>query len=350
MQIDITRVSESKIGNYDFDKLEFGKVFTDYMMYSDFDGEKWSDYKIESLKPISMHPGTSCLHYGQAIFEGLKAYKTIDNKVNLFRLRDNVERLNRSAARLQMPQLDVDIAITAIQEYVALQKDWVPLRTQGALYLRPFMTAMDNTLRATPSITYRFMVIACPVGFYYDHPLKIKLERNFRRAATGGVGFAKAAGNYAASFYPAKLAAQQGYQQVLWTDASTNEFLEEAGTMNVFFRVNDTLITAPTSDRILDGVTRKSIIQFAEDKGIKVEVRPVKVTEIVEAAKNGELLEMFGAGTAAVISPILGFAHKDEKFELPKVENSYSSLIKKSLTDIQRNLAEDKFGWRFKIQ
>jgi branched-chain amino acid aminotransferase len=194
------------------------------------------------------------------------------------------------------------------------------------------------------------MIICSPVQAYYSGEVRVQIADKYSRSANGGVGFAKAAGNYAASFYPAKLAAQEGYQQVLWTDASNHEFLEEAGTMNVFFRINDTLLTAPTSERILDGVTRKSIIQFAEDKGIKVEVRPVRVSEIVEAARKGELLEMFGTGTAAVISPILGFAHKDEKFELPKVENSYASFIKKSITDIQRNLAEDKFSWRYEVK
>ena len=194
------------------------------------------------------------------------------------------------------------------------------------------------------------MIICSPVQAYYAGEVRVVFADKYSRAANGGVGYAKAAGNYAASFYPAKLAAEQGYQQVLWTDANNHEFLEEAGTMNVFFRVNDTLLTAPTSDRILDGVTRKSIIQFAKDKGIHVEVRNIKVDEIVAAANNGSLKEMFGAGTAAVISPILGFSHKGNSFELPKVKNNYATLIKKGITDIQRNKAEDKFGWRFEVK
>ena len=193
------------------------------------------------------------------------------------------------------------------------------------------------------------MIICSPVQAYYSGEVKVTFADKYSRSANGGVGFAKAAGNYAGSFYPTKLANKEGFQQVVWTDDSKHEFLEEAGVMNVFFRVNDTLLTAPTSDRILDGVTRKSIIQFAEDKGIKVEVRPVRVTEIVEAARKGELLEMFGAGTAAVVSPISGFSNKGESFELPKVENSYASFIKKGITDIQKNKAEDKFSWRYKV-
>lgn len=194
------------------------------------------------------------------------------------------------------------------------------------------------------------MIICSPVQAYYAGEVRVVFADKFSRAANGGVGFAKAAGNYAASFHPAKLAANQGYQQVVWTDAATHEYLEEAGTMNVFFRVGDKLLTAPTSDRILDGVTRKSIIELVKDKGIEIEVRPVSVTEIVAAAEKGELLEMFGAGTAAVISPISGFSNKDKSYELPQLVDSYASFIKKSITDIQRNKAEDKFGWRYKIQ
>ena len=194
------------------------------------------------------------------------------------------------------------------------------------------------------------MIICSPVQGYYAGEVRVVFADKYSRAANGGVGFAKAAGNYAASFYPAKLAAQEGYQQIVWTDASNHEFLEEAGTMNVFFRINDTLLTAPTSDRILDGVTRKSIIDFAKSEGINVEVRNIRVDEIVDSARKGELLEMFGAGTAVVISPISGFSNKGESFELPKVENSYASIIKKGITDIQRNLSEDKFGWRVKVQ
>ncbi len=219
-----------------------------------------------------------------------------------------------------------------------------------ALYIRPFIIATEHCISAASSNKYKFMIICSPVQSYFSGEVRVVFADEYSRAANGGVGFAKAAGNYAASFYPTRLASEQGYQQVVWTDAAQHEFLEEAGTMNVFFRVNDTLLTAPTSDRILDGVTRKSVIEVAKDEGIPVEIRNVRVSEIVEAARNGELLEMFGAGTAVVINPILGFSHQDESFELPKLANSYAATIKKRIIDIQRNKAEDKFGWRLKVE
>ena len=350
MALHIEKIKKSKISDVDFNNLKFGQVFTDHMFECDCENGKRRTPKITPYQALAFDPSAKVFHYGQAVFEGMKAYKDENNDVWLFRPDQNQERINKSAERLDMPAFPKEYFFEGLTELLKLDKEWVQKGEGNALYIRPFIIATENCVSASSSTNYKFMIICSPVQAYYAGEVRVVFADKYSRAANGGVGFAKAAGNYAASFYPAKLAAQQGYQQVLWTDASTHEYLEEAGTMNVFFRVNDTLITAPTSDRILDGVTRKSIIQFAEDKGIKVEVRPVKVTEIVEAAKKGELLEMFGAGTAAVISPILGFAHKDEKFELPKVEDSYSSLIKKSLTDIQRNLAEDKFGWRFKIQ
>ena len=350
MSLQIEKIAKSKISEVDFNSLKFGQIFTDHMFECDFENGKWQTPKIRPYQAISFMPSAKVFHYGQAVFEGMKAYKDENDAIWLFRPDQNQERINISAERLDMPAFPKDYFFEGLTELLKLDKEWIKKGGDNALYIRPFIIATENCVSASTSDQYKFMIICSPVQAYYSGEVKVTFADKYSRSANGGVGFAKAAGNYAGSFYPTKLANKEGFQQVVWTDDSKHEFLEEAGVMNVFFRVNDTLLTAPTSDRILDGVTRKSIIQFAEDKGIKVEVRPVKVTEIVEAAKKGELLEMFGAGTAAVISPILGFAHKDEKFELPKVENSYSSLIKKSLTDIQRNLAEDKFGWRFKIQ
>jgi branched-chain amino acid aminotransferase len=346
----IEKIAKSKISNVDFSNLKFGQVFTDHMFECDFENGEWQTPKIRPYQALSFDPSTKVFHYGQAVFEGMKAYKDENNDVWLFRPDQNQERINKSAERLDMPAFPKEYFFEGLTTLLKLDSEWVQKGEGNALYIRPFVIATENCVSASSSNKYKFMIICSPVQAYYAGEVRVEIADKYSRSANGGVGYAKAAGNYAASFYPAKLAAQQGYQQVLWTDASSHEFLEEAGTMNVFFRVNDTLLTAPTNERILDGVTRKSIIQFAENKGIKVEVRPIRVSEIVEAARKGELLEMFGAGTAAVISPILGFAHKGEKFELPKVENSYASFIKKSLTDIQRNLAEDKFGWRFKVQ
>ncbi|NLP59165.1 branched-chain amino acid aminotransferase [Lutibacter sp. B1] len=350
MALHIEKIAKSKISNVDFSNLKFGQIFTDHMFECDFENGEWQTPKIRPYQPISFDPSAKVFHYGQAVFEGMKAYKDDNNDVWLFRPDQNQVRINKSAERLDMPAFPKEYFFEGLNELLKLDKEWVQKGANNSLYIRPFIIATENCVSASSSNKYKFMIICSPVQAYYAGEVRVVFADKFSRAADGGVGFAKAAGNYAASFYPTRLAGKDGYQQVVWTDASKHEFLEEAGTMNVFFRVNDTLLTAPTSDRILDGVTRKSIIQLMEDEGIKVEVRKISVSEIVEAARKGELLEMFGAGTAAVISPISGFSNKGESFELPKLENSYAAHIKKRITDIQRNLAEDKFGWRYKVQ
>ncbi len=349
MALHIEKIAKSRISEVDFNNLTFGEVFTDHMFECDFENGEWQTPKIRPYQPIAFDPSAKVFHYGQAVFEGMKAYKDDNDDVWLFRPDENQKRINISAERLDMPAFPKDYFFEGLTTLLKMDSEWVKKGKDSALYIRPFIIATENCVSASTSNAYKFMIICSPVQAYYTGAVKVVFADKFSRSADGGVGFAKAAGNYAGSFYPTKLANQEGFQQVVWTDANTHEFLEEAGVMNVFFRVNDTLLTAPTSDRILDGVTRKSIIKFAEDKGLKVDVRPVRVTEIVEAARKGELLEMFGAGTAAVISPISGFSNKGEYFELPKVENSYASFIKKGITDIQKNKAEDKFGWRVKI-
>ncbi|MBT8318290.1 MAG: branched-chain amino acid aminotransferase [Lutibacter sp.] len=350
MALEIEKIAKSKIADVDFNNLKFGQIFTDHMFECDFENGEWQTPKIRPYQPLLFDPSAKVFHYGQAVFEGMKAYKDDKDDLWLFRPDENQKRINISAERLDMPAFPKDYFFEGLTTLLKMDKDWVKTGEDSALYIRPFIIATENCVSASSSNKYKFMIICSPVQAYYSGEVKVVFADKYSRSANGGVGFAKAAGNYAGSFYPTKLANQDGFQQVVWTDASTHEFLEEAGVMNVFFRVNDTLLTAPTSERILDGVTRKSIIQFAEDKGIKVDVRPVRVSEIVEAARKGELLEMFGAGTAAVISPINAFSNKGEVFDLPKIENSYASLIKKGITDIQKNKAEDKFGWRVKVQ
>jgi len=350
MALQIEKIAKSKISNIDFNNLKFGEIFTDHMFECDFENGEWQTPKIRPYQPLLFDPSAKVFHYGQAVFEGMKAYKDDNDDLWLFRPDENQKRINISAERLDMPAFPKDYFFEGLTTLLKMDKDWVKKGKDSALYIRPFIIATENCVSASTSNKYKFMIICSPVQAYYSGEVKVVFADKYSRSADGGVGYAKAAGNYAGSFYPTKLANQQGFQQVVWTDSNTHEFLEEAGVMNVFFRVNDTLLTAPTSERILDGVTRKSIIQFAEDKGINIEVRPVRVTEIVEAARKGELLEMFGAGTAAVISPISGFSNKGESFELPKIENSYATFIKKGITDIQKNKAEDKFGWRVKVQ
>lgn len=349
MALHIEKIEKSRISGVDFSNLKFGEIFTDHMFECDFENGAWQTPKIRPYQPLSFYPSAKVFHYGQAVFEGMKAYKDDNNDIWLFRPDQNQKRINISAERLDMPAFPKEYFFEGLNTLLKMDSEWVQKGGDYALYIRPFIIATEHCVAAATSNKYKFMIICSPVQSYFAGEVRVVFADKYSRAANGGVGFAKAAGNYAASFYPARLASEQGYQQVVWTDASKHEFLEEAGTMNVFFRVNDTLITAPTSDRILDGVTRKSVIQVAKDEGIHVEVRDVRVSEIVEAARKGELLEMFGTGTAVVINPILGFSNQSETFELPKVANSYAALIKKRITDIQRNRAQDKFGWRFKV-
>ncbi|MGG7035566.1 MAG: branched-chain amino acid aminotransferase [Flavobacterium sp.] len=349
MEIDIRKVSASKINTIDFDKLTFGATFTDHMFFCDYVDGKWQKPQITPYEPFTVDPSTMVFHYGQAIFEGMKAYKDENDDVWLFRPDQNFERFNKSAERMAMPAVDEDVFMSGLHQLINIDKNWVQKGNGSALYIRPFMIATGTGVMATPSPRYRFAIILSPVKSYYSGDVKVLIAEHYSRAANGGIGAAKAAGNYAGQFYPTKLANEQGFQQVIWTDDATHTKLEEAGTMNVFFRINDTLYTAPTSDRILDGITRKSLIEIAQNEGINVEVRPVLVHEIVEAVKNGTLKEIFGAGTAAVISPICGFSYKDVYYELPKVENSFGIHLKEKLTNIQNKLIEDTFGWTVKI-
>ncbi|WP_457610341.1 branched-chain amino acid aminotransferase [Lutibacter sp.] len=350
MALHIEKIAKSRISEVDFNNLQFGHEFTDHMFECDFVDGEWQTPVIKPYQPILFDPSAKVFHYGQAVFEGMKAYKDDDDQIWLFRPDQNQERINISAERLDMPAFPKDLFFEGLTTLLKIDSEWIKKGEGNSLYIRPFIIATENGISASASNRYKFMIICSPVQAYYAGEVRVVIADKYSRSANGGVGYAKAAGNYAGSFYPAKLAREKGFQQVVWTDSCTHEYLEEAGVMNVFFRVNNTLLTAPTSDRILDGITRKSIIQFLESEGINIEVRPIKVTEIVEAARKGELLEMFGAGTAAVVSPILGFSHQGENFELPKVENSYASFIKKSITAIQQNKAEDKFGWRYKVK
>jgi len=348
-EIDIIKVASSKINEVDFENLSFGNVFTDHMLVCDFKDGAWQKPVIKPYEPFLLDPSAKVFHYGQAIFEGMKAYKTEDDSVWLFRPDENLDRFNKSAVRMAMPEVPESIFIDGLKEILKIEKEWVKKGKGNTLYIRPFMIAIGSGVIAQPSKQYRFMIILSPAKAYYSGEVKVIIAEHFSRAANGGIGAAKAAGNYSAQFYPTKLANEQGFQQIIWTDDATHTMLEEAGTMNVFFRINDTLYTAPTSERILDGVTRKSLIDLAKREGIKVEVRPVLVDEIVTAAKNGTLKEIFGAGTAAVVNPIVGFSYKDTYYELPKLENSIALDLKEKLTNIQYKLAEDTFGWTVKV-
>lgn len=347
--ISIERAKTSKIGEVDFDNLSFGSVFTDHMLVSDYSEGRWATPKIVPYQPIVLDPSAKIFHYGQSIFEGMKAYKDEGGKLWLFRPLENFRRLNRSAERLAIPELPEAHFMEGLQALIRLESDWVPQSPGSSLYIRPFVFATGEGFHASPADKYKFIIACAPSGSYFGGKVKVLIEQQYSRAANGGVGFAKAGGNYAGQFYPTQLAAQKGYQQIIWTDDNTHEFIEEAGAMNVFVRIGDTLLTAPTNDRILDGITRKSILDIAKDEGIATEVRKISVHELVEASKNGSLKEMFGAGTAAVISPISGFGFQGVDHELPELTDNYASRLKKRITDIQYNRAEDKFGWRQEV-
>lgn len=347
--IKIIKNDTSKISEVDFENLTFGNIFTDHMLICDYRNGAWEQPVIKAYEPFTIDPSAKVFHYGQAIFEGMKAYKDENDAVWLFRPDENHTRFNKSAVRMAMPEVPEEVFIGGLKALLNLEKEWVKFGNGNSLYIRPFMIAIGSGVMAQPSTQYRFMIILSPAKSYYSGEVKVIVAEHFSRAANGGIGAAKAAGNYSAQFYPTKLANEQGFQQIIWTDDATHTKLEEAGTMNVFFRIGDTLLTAPTSERILDGVTRKSVLAIAERDGIATEVRPVLVDELVEAAKNGTLKEIFGAGTAAVINPIIGFSYKDVYYELPKLDNSYALDIKEKLNNIQYKLAEDTFGWTVKV-
>ena len=345
----IEKVKKSRITEVDFNNLAFGKVYADHMLLCQYANGSWESPKIVPYQPLSLEPSAKVFHYGQAVFEGMKAYKDTEGAVWLFRPEENQKRLNISAKRLAMPEVPADYFMEGLKTLLTLDSDWIPQAEGSSLYVRPFLFASGTGFHASPADAYTFIIACAPSGAYFSGKVKVLIEEKYSRAANGGVGYAKASGNYAGQFYPTELAVEKGYQQVIWTDDNTHEYIEEAGAMNVFVRIDDTLITSPVSDRILDGITRKSILDIAEDEGIPVEVRKISVKELVEAAKAGRLKEMFGAGTAAVISPIASFGYQSNDYDLPVLEESYASMLKKRITDIQYNRAEDKFGWRYRV-
>lgn len=347
--IKITKTKNSKLQTTDFENLGFGKVFSDHMLICDYKNGSWGEPEIVPFQPMSLMPSAKIFHYGQSIFEGMKAYKDNASNTWLFRPIENYIRLNKSAKRLAIPEIPKNIFFDGLKELLKIDNNWIPNLDGCSLYIRPIVFATGEGFHASPADSYRFLIATAPSGPYFSGQVKVLIEEKYSRSANGGVGFAKAGGNYAGQFYPTQLAIEKGYNQVIWTDDNTHEYIEEAGAMNIFVRINDTLITGPTSDRILDGVTRKSIIDIANKEGIPVEIRKFKVSEIIEASKNNSLKEMFGAGTAAVISPISVFGFRNKDYKLPEIENSYATTLKKLITDIQTNKTNDKFGWRFLV-
>lgn len=328
----------------------FGKSFTNYMLEADYIDGEWKNAVIKKFEPLHLDPSSAVLHYGQSIFEGIKAYKSATDQVVIFRPQENFKRFNTSAERMQMPTVPEWLFLDGMKQLVQLEHDWIPKEEDHSLYIRPFMIATDPFLGVRPSATYKFMIILGPSGPYHAEPMKILIEQKYTRATPGGVGFAKNGGNYGASLYPVVLAQQKGYDQVLWTDALEHKYVEEVGMMNVMFVIDGKVIT-PSLERgtVLKGVTRDSSITLLRDMGYTVEERNLSVEEIVAAHKAGKLEEVFGVGTAAVVSYISKLAEGDYVMEFDLTQSKVGPRLKKKLNDIRVGLEEDKHGWLVKI-
>lgn len=347
ISIRIEPTQQSRLGQVDFNNLKFGQIMSDHMLVAEYENNQWTDVSIVPYGDLKVSPSMSSLHYGQAIFEGIKGYKFADGTVSIFRPDENWRRFNKSAARLQMPTVPEEIFLGGLRQLLDIDREWVPSKEGTSLYIRPFMFATEAALGVHPSISYKFLIITCPVGAYYSKPISLKVETYYTRAAEGGVGFSKNAGNYALSLYPTQLANDEGYDQIMWTDAKEHKYVEEAGTANLIFRIGDTIIT-PHGDTILHGVTRRTIMTLAEKWGYKAEQRKVSVQELLDGIENGTVVEAFAAGTAATITHIdrIGFEGKD--FHLPPIESrEFSNKVLTYLNQLRYGQIADEFGWNF---
>ncbi len=354
MNIAITKVEKSRIGKVDFDNLQFGVDFSDHMFDVFFENGQWGTPHILPYGPLQIYPSLCSLHYGQAIFEGLKAFKTKDKQINLFRPDKYHERLNRSNERLCIPAVPYDLFIKGLSELIRLDQEWVPDKQGCSLYIRPFIFAADNFLGVRVSYTYHFMIITSPVGAYYKeglNPVSLITSGDYVRAVKGGLGAVKTPANYAASLLPGEEAKRKGFTQVLWLDGVENRYIEEVGTMNIMFVIDDTLVTPPLEGSILAGITRDSVLHLARHWGMTVEERPITIDEVFSEAKSGRLQEVFGTGTAAVISPVGWIRHGDE--ETITIHNGeigpYSQKFYNEITGVQYGEKDDPFGWCMKL-
>ena len=346
MKISITKVEQSRLSQINFDDIPFGRTFSDHMFIADYKDGQWGDYRIVPFGNMQMHPAMMGLHYGQLIFEGMKATKTNDGTPVFFRPEMHATRLNKSAARMRMAEFPEDDFLKAIHTLIDLEKGWIPPSEGSALYIRPYMFATDEFIGVKPSKTYRFVIFTGPVGPYYPKPVSLLSEQKYIRAAQGGFGEAKAAGNYGGSLLPTELAIQQGYDQILWLDAKEFKYVQEAGTMNLMFVIGDKVVTPSTTGTILRGITRDTILKICDYKGIKFEERMVSIEEIIEAHMDGQLKECFGTGTAAVVAHVIKIKHGDTIMELPPIENrTIGPALKDEINGIRSGRIEDKKGW-----
>lgn len=344
-EIKIQKSENSRISELNQEDIGFGKIFSDHMFVCDFDGKNWINPTILPYGNMTLSPSTSALHYGQSIFEGMKAF-SYKNGVALFRPMLNVKRLNISAKRMVMPEIPEDLFMQALETLIDIDRQWVPTSQGASLYIRPFMFATDEYVGVRPSMKYRFVIFCCPVGPYYSQPLKVKVEEKYSRAAPGGTGFAKCAGNYGGALYPTKMAQEEGFDQVLWTDPITHEFVEETGTTNFFAVWKDKVVTPATSETLLDGITRKSVIETLKNMNIPVEERPISVTELKAAISSQEIKELFITGTAATIVNLTGIGHHGTFYDvLANGNTEVSEKVKSTINQIRTGVSEDQFGW-----
>jgi branched-chain amino acid aminotransferase len=343
-------VDRSRLEDLDVSNLPFGRVFSDHMFTMEYADGEWKTGEILPFQNLQMSPATMVLHYGQAIFEGMKAFRSREGDILMFRPEDNIKRFNISAERMCMPAVDADLFMEALHQLIDADRNWVPADVNSALYIRPFMIATDEFVGVKPSTRYTFMIFTCPVGAYYSGAVRVKVEREYTRAVPGGTGFVKAAGNYAASLKPTAQAMKEGYQQILWTDALEHKYIEESGTMNAVFVIDGKVTTPDLGDTILRGITRDSIIKLAQHMGLEVEERRISIDELIEGVKSGRVSEAFGVGTAATMTPIAAIGCDGEDVEFAPVDQwTVFPLLARALDDLRRGNGEDPFAWRVPV-
>lgn len=351
VSIPVERVTQSRLAEVDFKNLGFGNHISDHMVVADYKNGQWGNPRVIPFQEIPMTPAILALHYGQAVFEGMKAFKMKDGSLNIFRPQRHHQRLQRSLDRMCMPGIPEELFINSLRTLIETDAAWVPSDEGSSLYIRPLVFASESKLGVKISDEYKFVVMTSPVGPYFTKPVRVKVEETYVRAAEGGTGFAKCAGNYGGAFYPTQLARQQGFDQVLWTDARDHQYIDESGAMNVMFVINGKLVTPKLTTSLLDGVTRDSILTLASELGIEKEERRVSVAELEEGFKNGKLTEAFGVGTAAVVSTIAVINIHGTDYSLPADSaSSFQQRVKKKLSDIRTGAAEDKHRWNYLVK
>jgi branched-chain amino acid aminotransferase len=350
VDFNVTKVERSKLNDINLENIPFGKYFTDHMLEVDYEGGEWKTVEIKPYQPLLLEPSLAALHYGQAIFEGIKAYKDAAGNAAIFRPYDNFKRFNISAQRMQMPEVPEEIFMEGMRLLVEMDKNWIPGQPDHSLYIRPFMFSSDNIIGVRPSESYKFMIILSPTGPYYNVPMRIYVEEQYVRAVPGGVGYAKAAGNYGAAMFATAEAKKKGYDQVLWTDAFEHKYVQECGTMNVFFIIGNTAITPDLGPgTILAGVTRDSAMAVLREMGFNVEERPLSIDDIIDAHKAGILYEVFGTGTAATISLIRELRYKDYVMQFDVDKWQTAPELKRRMNAIRYGEVADTHGWMYKI-